>query len=75
MGATADRAYDLLTKNDNMDSFYNQLLGTPPVKGDPYPWGVSHLVPRQSAKGTIEADRLKIDPYRWPLRCCRRPGR
>ncbi|KAI0878767.1 hypothetical protein GGS24DRAFT_516569 [Hypoxylon argillaceum] len=40
MGATADRAYDLLTKNDNMDSFYNQLLGTPPVKGDPYPWGI-----------------------------------
>ncbi|KAJ8122309.1 hypothetical protein ONZ43_g1464 [Nemania bipapillata] len=40
MGATADRAYNLLTKNDNMDSFYNELLGTPPPKNDPYPWGI-----------------------------------
>ncbi|KAI0428115.1 Di-copper centre-containing protein [Xylaria sp. FL1042] len=40
MGATADRAYSLLTKNDNIDGFYNQLLGTPPPKNDPYPWGI-----------------------------------
>ncbi|KAI1813017.1 hypothetical protein GGS20DRAFT_586881 [Poronia punctata] len=40
MGATADRAYSLLTENDNMDDFYNQLLGTPPPKNDPYPWGI-----------------------------------
>ncbi|KAI1103149.1 Di-copper centre-containing protein [Jackrogersella minutella] len=40
MGATADRAYSLLTGNDNMDGFYNQLLGTPPPKNDSYPWGI-----------------------------------
>ncbi|KAI0541728.1 Di-copper centre-containing protein [Xylaria digitata] len=40
MGATADRAYSLLTDNDDIDGFYNQLLGTPPPKNDPYPWGI-----------------------------------
>jgi len=40
MGATADRAYSLIKDNDNIDSFYNQLLGTPPPKNDPYPWGI-----------------------------------
>ncbi|GAW20786.1 hypothetical protein ANO14919_102970 [Xylariales sp. No.14919] len=40
MGATADRVFSLLNDNDNMDDFYNQLLGTPPPKNDPYPWGV-----------------------------------
>lgn len=40
MGAKADRAYSLLTDNDEMDGFYNQLLGTPPPKDDPYPWGI-----------------------------------
>ncbi|KAI0518167.1 hypothetical protein F5B22DRAFT_74382 [Xylaria bambusicola] len=40
MGATADRAYRLLTKHNDMDSFYNELLGTPPPKNDPYPWGI-----------------------------------
>ncbi|KAH9885553.1 Di-copper centre-containing protein [Xylariomycetidae sp. FL2044] len=40
LGATADRAYALLNDNDNMDDFYNQLLGTPPPKDDPYPWGI-----------------------------------
>ncbi|KAI1764646.1 Di-copper centre-containing protein [Hypoxylon sp. FL1150] len=40
MGATADRAYDLITGNDEMDGFYNQLLGTPPPQNDPYPWGI-----------------------------------
>ncbi|KAI1179611.1 hypothetical protein F4777DRAFT_600403 [Nemania sp. FL0916] len=40
MGATANHVYSLLADNDNMDDFYNQLLGTPPPKNDPYPWGV-----------------------------------
>jgi tyrosinase len=40
MGATADRAYSLITNNSNIDGFYNQLLGNPPPKNDPYPWGV-----------------------------------
>lgn len=40
MGATADRMFSLLNDNHDMDSFYNQLLGTPPPKNDPYPWGV-----------------------------------
>lgn len=48
MGAKADRAYSLLTDNDEMDGFYNQLLGTPPPKDDPYPWGVSFSLLDQS---------------------------
>lgn len=48
MGAKADRAYSLLTDNDEMDGFYNQLLGTPPPKDDPYPWGVSFPLLDQS---------------------------
>lgn len=39
MGATADRAFSLL-QNTNMDKFYDQLLGSPVPKNDPYPWGV-----------------------------------
>ena len=41
LGATADRAYKLLTESKNMDVFYNTLLGQPPPRNDPYPWGVS----------------------------------
>lgn len=40
MGATADRAYSLIANNSDIDGFYNQLLGNPPPKNDPYPWGV-----------------------------------
>ena len=40
MGATADRVFSLLN-NTEMDKLYDQLLGTPPPKNDPYPWGVS----------------------------------
>ncbi|KAI0014583.1 Di-copper centre-containing protein [Xylariomycetidae sp. FL0641] len=40
MGATAAHAISLLSDNDNIDGFYNQLLGTPPPKDDPYPWGI-----------------------------------
>ncbi|KAK3349056.1 hypothetical protein B0T25DRAFT_233859 [Lasiosphaeria hispida] len=40
MGATADRAYKLLTESKDIDTFYNTLLGTPPPKNDPYPWGI-----------------------------------
>ncbi|OTA98759.1 hypothetical protein M426DRAFT_17083 [Hypoxylon sp. CI-4A] len=39
MGARADRAYKLL-QNTEMDNFYNELLGMPPPKDDPYPWGI-----------------------------------
>lgn len=45
MGATADRVFKLLNDNHDMDSFYNELLGTPPPKNDPYPWGVSYPHP------------------------------
>lgn len=41
MGADAARSYSLIMNNNNIDGFYNQLLGTPPPKNDPYPWGVS----------------------------------
>lgn len=41
MGAKADRAFHLINENKEMDGFYNELLGTPPPKNDPYPWGVS----------------------------------
>ncbi|KAK4227267.1 hypothetical protein QBC38DRAFT_536577 [Podospora fimiseda] len=40
LGATAAHAYSLLTSNNNINGFYNQLLGTPPPKNDPYPWGI-----------------------------------
>jgi tyrosinase len=43
MGATADRAFSLINDNKEMDGFYNQLMGMPPPKNDPYPWGVSSL--------------------------------
>lgn len=41
MGATADRCFSLINDNKDMDGFYNQLLGSPAPKNDPYPWGVS----------------------------------
>ncbi|KAJ2996177.1 hypothetical protein NUW58_g1055 [Xylaria curta] len=40
MGARADRAFHLLNNSKDMDTFYNELLGTPPPKNDPYPWGI-----------------------------------
>ncbi|KAI1652510.1 Di-copper centre-containing protein [Daldinia decipiens] len=40
MGAKADRAFHLINENKEMDGFYNELLGTPPPKNDPYPWGI-----------------------------------
>ena len=40
MGATADRVFSLLNDNKEIDKFYDTLLGTPPPKNDPYPWGV-----------------------------------
>ncbi|KAI8963059.1 Di-copper centre-containing protein [Daldinia sp. FL1419] len=40
MGAKADRAFHLIDNNPEMDGFYNELLGTPPPKDDPYPWGI-----------------------------------
>lgn len=40
MGATAAHAYSLITANDNINGFYNQILGNPPPKGDPFPWGI-----------------------------------
>ncbi|KAI1354218.1 Di-copper centre-containing protein [Xylaria sp. FL0043] len=60
MGATADRAYSLLTNNDNIDGFYNQLLGTPPPKNDPYPWGI------HTAGHYIAAVDPGGDPYTSP---------
>lgn len=41
MGATADRVFNLITKSQDINSFYNTLLGMPPPKNDSYPWGVS----------------------------------
>jgi tyrosinase len=40
MGATAEHMAKLLNLT-NINDFYNFLLGTPPPKNDPYPWGVS----------------------------------
>ncbi|KAK4186702.1 hypothetical protein QBC35DRAFT_553521 [Podospora australis] len=40
LGATAAHAFSLITSNDNINGFYNQILGTPPAKNDPYPWGI-----------------------------------
>lgn len=45
MGATADRAFSLITGNKEIDGFYNQLLGNPPPKNDSYPWGVKSPTP------------------------------
>ncbi|KAJ9150246.1 Di-copper centre-containing protein [Pleurostoma richardsiae] len=40
MGATADRAFTLIDANKEINAFYNRLLGSPPPKNDPYPWGI-----------------------------------
>ncbi|KAG4219547.1 hypothetical protein PC116_g31974 [Phytophthora cactorum] len=40
MGAKADRAFHLINENKEMDGFYNELLGMPPPRNDPYPWGI-----------------------------------
>ncbi len=40
-GATAKYAYSLIMDNKDIDSFYNRYLGQPPLRNDPYPWGVS----------------------------------
>ena len=45
LGATADRAYSLIVDNKDINGFYNRLLGQPPPKNDPYPWGVSFYLP------------------------------
>ncbi|KAK4213655.1 hypothetical protein QBC37DRAFT_169179 [Rhypophila decipiens] len=39
LGATAAKMLTLLNNTD-MNGFYNELLGNPPPKNDPYPWGV-----------------------------------
>ncbi|CAK7234105.1 hypothetical protein SCUCBS95973_008822 [Sporothrix curviconia] len=39
MGATNAKAYSLL-QNTEMNKFYDQLLGSPVPKNDPYPWGI-----------------------------------
>ena len=44
LGATAAHVYKLMTEGDTIDKFYNILLGTPPPKNDPYPWGVCHPI-------------------------------
>ena len=44
LGATADRAYDLVVNYKDINSFYNKLLGQPPNKTDPYGFGVSALI-------------------------------
>ncbi|KXX80403.1 Tyrosinase [Madurella mycetomatis] len=40
MGATAEHAYKLLTESNDINTFYNTLLGSPPPRNDPYPWGI-----------------------------------
>ena len=40
LGATAEKAYNLLTLSKDINTFYNTLL-TPPVnRSDPYNWGI-----------------------------------
>ena len=78
MGATADRAYSLIQDNNDVNGFYNQLLGTPPPKNDPYPWGVSLSPPRLNnmCKNALGGKKLTgVDPHGWPLYPRRRPGR
>jgi tyrosinase len=59
LGATADRAYSLITESKDINGFYNGLLGQPPPKNDPYPWGVSFpLSPPTSLPA--RGDRLKL---------------
>lgn len=54
LGATAAHAYKLMTESDTIDKFYNTLLGTPPPKNDPYPWGVCppHTTDKNKATDT-----------------------
>lgn len=40
MGATADHVFNLISKSNDINSFYNTLLGMPAPKNDSYPWGV-----------------------------------
>ncbi|KAK0617754.1 hypothetical protein B0T14DRAFT_605751 [Immersiella caudata] len=40
LGATADRAHKLLVESKNVDTFYNGLLGSPPVRDDPHGFGI-----------------------------------
>ncbi|KAK4447184.1 tyrosinase [Podospora aff. communis PSN243] len=40
LGATADRAYKLLTESKDINTFYNTLLGTPRNQSDPYGFGI-----------------------------------
>lgn len=40
LGATADRAYNLVTKSKDINTFYNTLLTPPPNSSDSYNWGI-----------------------------------
>ncbi|KAK4171012.1 hypothetical protein QBC36DRAFT_295759 [Triangularia setosa] len=40
LGATADRAYNLLTKSKDINTFYNTMLTPPRNASDPYNWGI-----------------------------------
>jgi tyrosinase len=44
LGATADRAYKLLTESKDINTFYNTLLGTPRDRDDPYGFGVRPII-------------------------------
>jgi hypothetical protein len=76
LGATAAHAHSLIVDNNDINGFYNQLLGQPAPKNDPYPWGVSIPLSPSSTPtslpalgdGQIEADPLKTDSHRRPLR-------
>ena len=39
LGATANHSYNLITKSQDINSFYNTLL-TPPPSKEPYNWGI-----------------------------------
>ena len=40
LGATAEKAYNLITKSKDINTFYNTLLTPPLNSSDPYNWGI-----------------------------------
>lgn len=70
MGATNAKAYSLL-QNTEMNKFYDQLLGSPAPKNDPYPWGVCYSFSNPYRKSALltpsRSIRLAITLPRWTL--------
>jgi len=59
-GARANYTYSLIMDHPDVDSFYNRYLGQPFLRGDPYPWGVSHLVVNIRICGVVEVEKVDM---------------